>query len=300
MSEAASGSSRPTQRLRHTRRRRIPRRAIPLLYRLLRASRLWPFVLLSAPGLRLLAWRHGDRAAPLSAILLLRRLSAGRDPLMPTPRPRPASEVQDRSLRELLGELLGERRLDEWSLGPATIDALAQAWRARPPELAIEFGSGLSTLCLALLAREAPASLGSRVLAIEQSERHADETRASLASAGLAEYAQVVHAPLEPRGWDSVTRSTYRLPADLAELIGRRRAGLVLVDGPAAERGARVATLPLVRSWLVEGACVLLDDALRDGELDVARRWQASGWVEVQGIRLVDKGVLEAVTRSSP
>lgn len=296
MSEVASGSPHPTQRLGDAPRRGVPRRAIPILYRLLRALGLWPFVLVSAPGLRFLAWRYGGRAAPLSAILRLRRLSAGRDPLLPTPRPRPASEVQDRSLRELLGD----RLLGEWSLGPATTDALAQAWRAHPPELAVEFGSGLSTLCLALLAREAPAPAGSFVIAIEQSERHADETRASLASAGLAEQAQVVHAPLEPRGWDGVRRSTYRLPADLAELVGRRRAGLVLVDGPAAERGARAATLPLVRSWLAEGACVLLDDALRDGELDVARRWRASGWIEVQGIRLVDKGLLQAVTRSSP
>lgn len=66
----------------------------------------------------------------------------------------------------------------------------------------------------------------------------------------------------------------------------------MLVDGPAAEAGARFGTLPLAHPSVSHRAQFVLDDALRDGELTVARRWRSLPYVEVEGIRIVEKGLL--------
>ena len=36
----------------------------------------------------------------------------------------------------------------------------------------------------------------------------------------------------------------------------------------------------------------VLDDAIRDGELDIAARWNRLPYVQVDGIRLIEKGLL--------
>ena len=54
------------------------------------------------------------------------------------------------------------------------------------------------------------------------------------------------------------------------------------------------ATLPIVRRWLRRGAIVLLDDALRDGELSTAALWSELGWLRVDGVILTEKGLLRA------
>jgi predicted O-methyltransferase YrrM len=271
---------------------RLAGRAEPLARRV----GLWPFRWLARPALRLLAARSNGRPVPLSTILRLRRLAAGSDPLAPEASATDAAGLADPDLRALLGGL----ELGVWSLGPAGIERLAGLVRERRPELVLEFGSGVSTLCLAHAARatggDAPGPL---IVAIEQDARHAATTRSRLAAAGLASIAEVVHAPLEIRAWDGIVCSTYRLPRDFEARLEGRKADLVLVDGPAAERGARVATLPLVRRWLADGARIVLDDALRDGELEAAIRWQSSGWIRIEGIVLEDKGLLLATVRSS-
>ena len=35
----------------------------------------------------------------------------------------------------------------------------------------------------------------------------------------------------------------------------------------------------------------VLDDALRDGELAIARRWASPPYPEIEGIRLIEKGL---------
>ena len=93
--------------------------------------------------------------------------------------------------------------------------------------------------------------------------------------------------------------STYE--ADLDELSAKAPFGFdfVVVDGPSAEPGARVATLIVFRPLLAPGALIFMDDALRDGELWAANQWAAMPELEVMGVVLVDKGVLRARVRDS-
>jgi hypothetical protein len=254
---------------------------------------LWPFKWLGEPGLALLRRRHGDRPVPIKTILRLRHLAPGPQALAREARAQSAGEIVDPGLRAILAG----RELGVWALGAAGVGRVASEFRAVRPALVIEFGSGLSTVCLAYLAREQDRDDAPVVLSFDQDAGHTSATRSWLEQAGLERYATVMHAPLAWVDWDGRSVSTYQLPDGWDALAVDRQASLVIVDGPAAEKGARYATLPLVRGKVAPGARILLDDALRDGELDVARRWLERGWIADPGIVLTDKGLLLATAQ---
>ena len=238
----------------------------------------------------------GDRPVPLDVVAAIRLLGSGEDPLAPQARPVQA----DRAIRGPLSAHLRGRELGTWSLGPKTLSFIQTLVSRERPRLAIEFGSGISTAVLALAMRDAGAgSDGLIVVSIEQDEAEAAKTRRLLARVALEEQVAVVVAPLARLRIEGVLKSCYVLPEDIGLLFGDRKAEFVLIDGPAAEAGARFGTLPLAHPFVAEHATFVLDDALRDGEMFVARGWRSLAYVAVDGIRLIEKGLLTGEIRGS-
>jgi hypothetical protein len=244
---------------------------------------------------RAVAALAGRRAVPLRLVLAIRAVGTGRDPLVPASRRTDARTLRSASLREILdGEELGY-----WGLGPRSIEELVRTVGTVRPTAVIECGSGISTIVLAWALRQLWGEGDTpRVLSIEQDAGHADWTRSRLGRAGLAGEVVVVVAPLAEVDVDGSPATCYGIPDHLIEAIGGRPADLLLVDGPAGGPGIRFGTLPLVRSYLADGAWFMLDDALRDGELGVGRRWSALPYVHVEGLRLIEKGLLVGRVRA--
>ena len=90
--------------------------------------------------------------------------------------------------------------------------------------------------------------------------------------------------------------SCYSLPTEFVQTIAALRPGFVVIDGPTTETD-RFGTVPLIRPYLKTNALFYLDDALRDGELDLARRWARLPYIEVNGIYLTEKGLLQGNVR---
>jgi hypothetical protein len=230
--------------------------------------------------------RRVGRPVPARAVWALRRPLRGTDPLVTPPCGAGPETLDDPFLRERLGG----RELGVWTLSAHAIDLLVDTVRARRPALAVEFSSGVSTLALA----HAMAALGEPpwVISIEQDATHAEATRELLRDAELEHAAVVLHAPLVK---NEDGRSAYDLdPALLTEHIAGREVGIAVVDGPAAEEGARVTTLPMLCPHLREPCPVLLDDALRDGELFAARSWLRDGIIEDPRYNLREGGLMTA------
>lgn len=230
-----------------------------------------------------------NRLVSVDFVRAVRPLATGDEPLLPPARPVLGQHLADPVLaRHLMGRTLGT-----WTLGPQSLAFVTGLVSQNRPGLAIEFGSGVSTLALAAAMRDSGIqSTGPVVVSLEQDEAHAEETRDLLHQAGLADLAAIVVAPLERQWIEGVHTNCYLIPHSFEVAMGGRKADLVLVDGPAAESGARFGTLPLVRSFLSNRAQFVLDDALRDGELEVASRWAALSYLKIHGIRLVEKGLL--------
>lgn len=242
---------------------------------------------------------RGGRASAATLFAIRRIIPVG-DALVPRRRHfiGPAVRLRNPSL----AELLGNRELGGWSLSPGTIDFLEQVILEQRPELVLEFGSGVSTACLAWLQRQARGDSGRPlVVSLEEDDEHARETTTQLQELGLSASVTVLTAPLVDQVVEGSVERCYSLPTDkLSEAFGSRRAELVLVDGPSlGAGGSRFATVPLARDLIAETAVIFLDDARRDAELQVARRWQRLPWLEICGVHLVGKGLLEARIRPS-
>ena len=272
----------------------------------------FPFVLRNAV-------HSGGRAAALALLGAVGRAARGRPlPVWTLTTIRRAIPLEDvlvperhqftgtatSSLRNpVLARRLGSLELGGWTLPPATIDFIERVVQERRPDLVLEFGSGISTVCLAQFMRELHGNPKRvLVLSVDEHDKYATETRARLAALELADNTVVIVSPVKDQATDGLAARCYRLPpmSELRAMLDNRRADLVVVDGPTlGSGGSRFATVIVARDLIAEGATILVDDARRDAELAIASQWQRSPGIAVRGVHLVGKGILEARTTVS-
>ena len=237
-----------------------------------------------------------ERPMPLSACLELRRLlgenEVSADCLMPVPGKTLGwgEELHNQKLQAMLEGV----RLGEWTLDVATIEFLSKQIQATHPRGILEFGSGVSTIILAeAMSGLYPTTPFPVVFSLEQDAMHVQQTITQLERHGLARFVKILHAPLGPQILQSISTNCYQLsPAELEQFLGPVKIDFVVIDGPAADFGERIGTLPLVQEFLEPGAAIYMDDGLRDSELAIAEWWSQYGYVDVEGILCIGKGVM--------
>jgi predicted O-methyltransferase YrrM len=190
-----------------------------------------------------------------------------------------------------LAAMLGDREFGAWALSATTVDFLEKHIRRVKPHRVLEFGSGLSTVCLAHFLKESVGD-GARLTSIDQSAEYLPDTRALLEQLELSELVDLQVRPLRAQTFADGSISTYDFDESFFAELSSSPPDIVLVDGPSASVRGRFAALVLVRPYLRSGTTVFLDDALRDGELGAARSWRASGVLEVKGVYILGKGLL--------
>lgn len=159
--------------------------------------------------------------------------------------------------------------LRDWAISPDLLLAVIDLIGQRRPRTVLELGGGSSTVWLAHVLRSTGAS--TRIITLEHDPFWADKVRGMLVTHGLADLVDIRLAPLteqeidgknwlwyDPSGWQ-----------DLSDL------DLVLVDGPPAATGglARFPAMPLLADRLSAGAVVVMDDAIREDEQQIAELW---------------------------
>ncbi|WP_459970278.1 class I SAM-dependent methyltransferase [Nocardioides pyridinolyticus] len=157
-----------------------------------------------------------------------------------------------------------------WTASADLLVELVDRLVAERPAVAVEGGSGVSTVVMALAVRE--HGLPTRVVALEHNAEWAAHTRRMLERHGVAEHAEVRVAPLAPTSLEGHDTPWYdeAAVADLTDI------GLVLVDGPPEGTGprARYPMIPLLRDKLAERCTILVDDTARPGDADVVESWR--------------------------
>jgi hypothetical protein len=152
---------------------------------------------------------------------------------------------------------------------PDVLLLLVQKFLTLRPTLAIECGSGASTLFLALAAQQ--YGVNSRLVSLEHDLGYAEGTRALLKEHGVGHLVDVRHAPLTSTPLPDHTGPWYD-PAAFEDL---HDIGLAFVDGPPGDVGpqARYPMVPLLRDRLASSCAILLDDMNRADERGVGERW---------------------------
>ncbi|ABL84080.1 MULTISPECIES: class I SAM-dependent methyltransferase [unclassified Nocardioides] len=182
-----------------------------------------------------------------------------------------AKRVQDiTNLFDMVPIRAGIPPLGLWTASADLLVALVDRFVETRPATVVEGGSGVSTVVLALAARE--HGIATRIVALEHDPDWADSTRRLLARHGVAEYAEVRVAPLGPTSLPDHHTPWY----DESALADLSEVGLVLVDGPPEGTGprARYPMVPLLRDRLARTCTIVVDDTSRPGDADVVDRWR--------------------------
>lgn len=239
--------------------------------------------------------RRGSRGKPVPLETLLRLRRFGGRPNTLTFKAASIVRQGTALANPFLAARLGDRRFGDWTISAQAMNFLEREIRARPPTRVLEFGSGLSTACLArYMAEAAPDTPGPALISVEEDASFCAQSRRLIAELGLEELASVHHAPLVTQEVAGRSVPGYNLAATILAELEANPADLVFIDGPGKSGGpfGRWATLHAVLPLLPRGFRFYLDDALLDSALECARLWDELPGVHVAGVALVGHGVL--------
>ena len=158
----------------------------------------------------------------------------------------------------------------EHAIAPETLALIQHTMSSFSAPRVLELGSGVSTLLIANSFRRAGEG---HILSFDDDERWASLTNSNLKRENLDAFAEVRLAPMVDITSGGRRASWY----DLADLDDSARFDLIIVDGPPAWRGDSLARLPALyelRRHLSDKGLLVLDDAGRGGEIEIARQWQ--------------------------
>lgn len=154
-----------------------------------------------------------------------------------------------------------------WAGSPDFLLVVAEEVLARKPQTVMECSSGVSTL---VVARCLQMNGAGHVYSLEHEPDYANKTRRLLGRYGLADWATVLDAPLQTKHTDTPWYVEEAIPADLAPVE------ILIVDGPPSQTAplARFPALPRLLPRLANDALIILDDADREDEREMVRRWK--------------------------
>jgi predicted O-methyltransferase YrrM len=148
-----------------------------------------------------------------------------------------------------------------WAASPDVLLTLLDLAKSSKPARVLDLGSGMSTL---VLAKSAPQA---EIISIDNSAEYAGKTKRLLAAHGVTNV-DVRIAPLTPHAsgveW-----------YDLTQFRDVTNIDLLFIDGPPGSRNPKARHPAIVEcaSKLSPRAIIVIDDAGRDGEKDMAKEF---------------------------
>ena len=161
--------------------------------------------------------------------------------------------------------------LGGWSIDTFLGRFLIQHLLEHRPKCIVELGSGSSTIIIARTLQILEEKDTSHI-AVDHEAKYLGLTRDTAQLNGVAEGVEFLHCPLVQ--YESLDKLWY---GGLTEKLADRKIDLLIIDGPPGplQPMSRYPALPLLLPHMSEHCTVILDDAARDEEQEIARRWVA-------------------------
>lgn len=149
---------------------------------------------------------------------------------------------------------------------PDFLLTVADAILTRKPQCVVECSSGVSTL---VIARCLQINGSGHVYSLEHDKTYADQTVEMLNRYGVDDRASVLYAPLTRVGGETPWYDDTVFPEDMGPIE------VLVVDGPPYDTAplARLPALSRLAPRMAEAAFIILDDAARDSESEIVKRW---------------------------
>ncbi|MCA1803277.1 MAG: class I SAM-dependent methyltransferase [Rhodothermaceae bacterium] len=158
--------------------------------------------------------------------------------------------------------------LDNWTASPELITRIFYLMKLHQPGVIVELGSGASSVCGGYFCEHLG---GGKLITLDHDNNYAGLTRKNLNNHSLDSYVDVRHAPLMECDVNGSTHTWY----DLKAFDDIHTIDMLIIDGPPhkTQLHARFPALPLLFSKLSKHAVIILDDASREQETEIVRRW---------------------------
>lgn len=163
-----------------------------------------------------------------------------------------------------------------WAISPDAASVYISKILKLKPNTILETGSGVSTLLAALALKQVGRG---RVIALEHDAAFRTKTISMLYDYGVANYSQVILAPLKTSNVEGASYKYYT--SDCLNHLSEKSIDLILVDGPPSSIGKR-ARWPLFHSfskYFNDKATLLMDDLIREDDKMTLREWHSQGLV---------------------
>ena len=156
---------------------------------------------------------------------------------------------------------------EKWSAAADFLEIISDYCLENRPETIVECSSGTSSLVLSQCCR---LNNFGHIYSLENGEEFVNQTRQQLDDFSLSEYCDVFFAPLKTIVLEDEKFKWYDL-----EKLPEAEIDLLIIDGPPGfiQRQSRYPALPLLSKRLAKECAVFLDDAARDDEQEIVRRW---------------------------
>lgn len=156
---------------------------------------------------------------------------------------------------------------EHWSAAPDFLELISDYCLREKPQVIVECSSGTSSL---VLSRCCKLNQTGYVYSLENGEEYATKTTQQLVEFMLADYCDIIHAPLQNARLADEYFQWYALDK-LPEIT----IDLLVVDGPPGflQKHSRYPAMPMLAQRLAEHCTVFLDDAARDDEQALVQHW---------------------------
>ena len=171
------------------------------------------------------------------------------------------------SLEKYLGFEKSLPVTEHWSAAPDFLALISEYCLTKKPQIIVECSSGTSSL---VLARCCQQSRVGHVYSLENGEKFLTQTNQQLNDFDLSEFCNVIQAPLQTVRFNDEDFQWYAL-SDLPEI----KIEMLVVDGPPGflQKFSRYPALPALKKMLAEHCVIFLDDAARNDEQLLVKRW---------------------------
>lgn len=190
-----------------------------------------------------------------------------------------------------------------WAASPDLLLYLHNEVTKEKPDCVVELGSGISTIVIA----DALRKLGKgRLISIDHEPIFGNQTHHALLREDLGDFAEVRIAPIteELRFEQVALRRSSEQPwpwYDPAVFFGISTIDVLFVDGPTGKIAphVRFPAMPFLADRLARTAIVLLDDAARNEEREIAAEWAQQFDMDLIDVKGFEKGLARLTFRGA-
>lgn len=158
-----------------------------------------------------------------------------------------------------------------WALTADAGAVLVREVALRRPRTVVELGSGVSTLLIGRMLKEAGAG---KLYSLDHDAAWAERTRAHVRANGLEGHVVVLDAPLARQRFDGDEYDWYQLPDEVRAL---QSIDLLVIDGPPQNLSPsgipRYPALPAFGAQMSPDGLIYVDDAKRPQEQRMIEKW---------------------------